>query len=600
MNWKYTTRVFENEMEVFPIGGSAFGIEYSQRDDGCLLYEQDFSGDLIFRGADYLFFSNHNRSINRCRDITIWIDQICGQVSTRIFNGRISMNDGEWDDVNCIVSFKIDFVSISDCIDLNKNMPVDLFESIPPAKRIEINLLDPSIELEISDQDKLVTCIGTPYCTSGDDIAYWDGAGNPYDGKWQLYTRQLTAVQVGGTVPTYEVTLRSKWVREITYVSCSQSLGGEWIFVNDTCSDPNPLLRRKKYARNANVIECKEWTGVLSRGKDCKVLGMADGGEGQINTIDNGMKLEDGIMAFMHEFCGGLAVQSNFFQINPTIVSNINYVTGLETKTNNIILFQNSDINRATASQNARKAWFTFDKLMQSLRNMFNIAWKIEGQKIIIEHISYFDKDLGLDLTDPKYSKYMTNANKYSYTNEKIPEREEWQWEYKDYSGDFKGVPIYYSGGCVKSQNNVKNYTIEGINTDVILALDKGDDSPISNDGLTMVATRIIEGVYSIITEEGILANSKMNNSLAISQLLRDYHRYNRPLPSGNMNERETSFFSVIPTKKGEKLMIPLCCGDIFKPEDQVVTVLGIGTVDKANYDFKTSTLTLDLLYQNF
>jgi hypothetical protein len=63
------------------------------------------------------------------------------------------------------------------------------------------------------------------------------------------------------------------------------------------------------------------------------------------------------------------------------------------------------------------------------------------------------------------------------------------------------------------------------------------------------------------------------------------------------MNSTLTTFFSVLPTKKGEVITIPLCCDDTFNPDDLVTGPLGEGTVSKATFSLKSNTLSLELLY---
>ena len=79
------------------------------------------------------------------------------------------------------------------------------------------------------------------------------------------------------------------------------------------------------------------------------------------------MHLNSVIQVFVNQFCPNVQVVSDFFQINPQNQSEINYVTGQRTQTNNLILFQKSDVKRPNVSGNAWKAEWTFEKLMETL-----------------------------------------------------------------------------------------------------------------------------------------------------------------------------------------------------------------------------------------
>ena len=282
------------------------------------------------------------------------------------------------------------------------------------------------------------------------------------------------------------------------------------------------------------------------------------------------------------------------------VAAPINYVTGARSKTDNIVVFQKSDVKRPNATGNASKANINFEKFMQALVEMFNCRWRFEGNIFRIEHISWYSKNQGLDLTMPKYAKYVDGMYKYSYDTAKIPQREEFTFMEAG-PGDFTGLPIKYSGGCVSksSKDNITKHSVESVTTDVQLCLDNpANDSRVVDDaGLVFMATQTDGTQYWIISEQSILGGSTLNNSLAWAQLHRDYHKYYRPLRRGNMNGVDTGFFSVKPTKKGDALTIPLCCGDVFNPDDLVTTMLGQGTVDKATFSFKDETVKLDLLY---
>lgn len=277
----------------------------------------------------------------------------------------------------------------------------------------------------------------------------------------------------------------------------------------------------------------------------------------------------------------------------------VNYVTGAPTKTGNIIIFQKSDVKRPTATNNASKAKWNFEKLMTALTEMFWLRWRFENGQFRIEHITWYRKGPGIDLTDSRYDKYTTGLRAYSYNNAKIPQREEYTFK-ESGVGDFTGLPIIYSGGCAAAgpKDNIVKHDVEDVTTDVQLCLDNpsSDSDRVSDDGFVFVAAQTDGINYWIISEAAILGGSTLNNSLAWAQLHRDYHKYYRPLRSGTMNGVLTDFFSVQPTKQLEDITIPLCCGDDFNPDDTVNTWEGPAIVDKATYNFDSEMLTLSLL----
>jgi len=63
------------------------------------------------------------------------------------------------------------------------------------------------------------------------------------------------------------------------------------------------------------------------------------------------------------------------------------------------------------------------------------------------------------------------------------------------------------------------------------------------------------------------------------------------------MNYVDTHFTTVQPTKRGAQLVIPLCCDDVFNPDENNHDATGKGDRDKAAYSFKSETLTLTFFY---
>jgi hypothetical protein len=489
------------------------------------------------------------------------------------------------------LDIKLDDIKPDQCFDDNKTIELNILQSIPTRRTILINPTNITIEK--------VTYVASgsgsetdPACMNNN---YWGGGGDPAPLGWVVYNNHFTKSFVGGGI--FDCTVSTSWAREIATVGCgSPSPGPDWILINDTCPGGD-----RQYARPARLFNCvftipSYGSGFEETDYTCSIIG-----DTTTNVaIDNGVPLVDVINLFVNTFCPGKTFISNFFQINPDLPTTINYVTGQPSKTRFITIFQKSDVKRPTVTGNATKALFTWEKLFDALINMFNLRWRIVGNLIRMEHVSFFSKNAGFNLTQPRWAKYSIGALKYSYQNEDIPAREDFKFMEAG-SGDFQGAPITYSGGCVSqgSRNAVKTYTIDNVTTDVELCLNnpQPDSKVISDQGFVFIAADYDGSNYFIISETSILGGSTLNNSLAWAQLHRDYHKWDRPLSSGVMNYQATTFYSTKPTKKGEKITIPLCCNDTFNPDDLITTPLGQGTVDKATFSFKDETLELDLLY---
>lgn len=570
---------------VSPLGESDFTIDWAfESDAGKRFYSKNMGGKLTFKGAAYQRLLMFETSIYRCVMQTITIERRCVDSNfieswDTFFVGRVSLNAGDWDRDSCQVVMKFESSSPDQCFKDHKGDKVNLFGVID---RYSVSLYPTDVVLE------KVTY--TQHLTGGDCSGYyWNGAGDPDDGRWTVYfhSNAKTETSCVGT---------TKWVRQTLTVNCTDPAPvGGWTLIENTCPSGS-----RKYARAASIYDCQ--TTVSGEApNDSTIQSCLITGDGSSNVIiDNGMKLSDVITLFIARFCSSLTLKSDYFQINPDEVTDINYATGALSKVKNILVFQKSDVKRPNVTGNATIAEWTFEKLMTHLKFMFNVDWRIEDGVFRVEHVDYWTKDEGFDLTAPEYARYVIQKNQYTYKTEKIPKSEIWKFKEASIYSDFAGEPITYTE-CVTDGGGDADvtYAMDDVTTDLQLILENPskDSALVSDDGFVFIATVLDGSQYSVLTEDGILGRGRLNNSLAVAQLQRDYHMYERPLPRGIMNRALVDFYSTIPLKAGVTISIPFCCTDTFDPDNTIKTVLGVGIVDKAKFNFDTSFLDLDLVY---
>lgn len=587
-NYRYTITDRLGNLIAQPLGESDFSIDWERETDtGKRQYKKEFGGNITFTGAAYMRLLKLETSIYRCEFQNVTVERSCtasgAQEWELWFNGQISLNEGEWDLDGCKVVCKFEENKPDKCFDDNKNTKVNLLQQIFTRKTVRMFPGNVTLEFE--------TCTRNVPEESGERGYYWCGDGDPYEKGWVVYKHSESSDFI------HDIEIRTDWARQVMVISCAITPSPDWILISDDCVGSST----RTYARPVNIYNCvyqndpNPETNFYSY--ECQIFGQG----GSATEFDNGMLLNDIIKVFIQMFCPDLTVKSDFFQINPENVSTVNYVTGLASKVLNIVVYQKSDVKRPLATGNASRAEWTFEKLMTTLKYMFNVDWRVEGNLFVLEHVSFYSKNIGFNFTLPQFAKWVKGKRKYSYKNESIPKREHWTWKEQTYYGDFPGVDIIYDDGCVTtgSKDTTENYAVEDVMTDVEYAISNSaaDNKNVSDDGFVFIATDFDGTTYSIITEAGILEGAKINNSLGFAQLQRDYHRHERPLLVGNMNNAVTQFLSVIPSKKGEKFSVPFCCGMDFNPDDLIVTHLGNGTVDKATFKFKGSTIEFDLLY---
>lgn len=572
-------------IDVHPLNEKEFTIDHEIEDDGKYFYSKQFNGKITFNGVIFQRLRNIEKSIYICTEQELKIYRKCEGGNTLIFEGTFRLSDGAWDLDNCQVELSFSKATPDKCLTKNKSQKVNLLQEI--WNRITVKSSTPSGTVEYK------TCSqNSPGGTTSD---YWCGTGDPYAQNWVLISYNERSPD--GT----HHFINNKWAREIVVLDCNMTAPPEWVLLEDNCA----TLGTRKYAKAVTTYDCVVTSYVDDNNPDiytftmdCKILGY----EGNSSVIDNGMHLTDVLNVFMQKLCNNsFTVVSDFFQINPQNASATNYVTGLATQVNNLILFQKSDVKRPTSTGNASKAEWTFEKLMEALNKMFNVSYAIIGNVFRLEHISWFSRNAGLNLTLPRYAAYVNGLKKYTYKIESIPSSEVWQ--YKETRQEWIG-DIDYTNACALGQDNTeKKYTLDEITADVQLCLanPSSDSNVVEDKGFVMIATTKFNNEYYIITEsEGTGGNPALNNTLGFHRLVRKYHFHNRPLKNGKLNGTDVTFITTKPLKKGEKITVPLCCNDVFDPNDTVTTPLGVGVVDKATFNLASKTLELDLMYNVF
>lgn len=579
----YTLKDRLGDLIVSPLGESDFSITWNRtRDDGRLSYNQEFGGTITFIKEAYKRLLLLEKTMYRCEYQEITIQRKCNPNKVW-FIGRISLNSGEWDLDGCKVVLKFEADSELKCFDDNKDIEVDLFDLLPFREQVKMFPGDAIIEVE--------ECSRVYNGNNGLEY-YWCGDDDdPFDFGWTVFYHEQRFS--GGVTEVF-----THWARQKTTLPCAVTPSPDWILYSDDCD----IDGTRTYVRPVNLYDCITRNNEDIGGSwdfyyfyECSVFGLGEG----VTIFKNGLKVFDVLQEIINEFCPGKTLKSDF------LTADINPVTGANSKTNNLFLFQKSDIKRPGSGTVATRAPWTFEGIIKTLVNAFNLRWDIIGDEFVIEHVSFFERDIGFNLNDDKYKKFVKGKKQYSYKQEDMPSIETWTWMEAKNSSDFKGLPITYSGGCVTNESKgiAEEFAMEDVTTDIELVISnpEPDSSVVEDDGFVLIATeKEPNGEYFIITENGILDDERINNSLGISQLLRDYHTYDRPYKVGNLNGQETDFETVRPTKLGATLSIPFCCDDDFNPKDYINTFFGLGIVDKATFNFKTSILSLDLLYNAY
>lgn len=326
--------------------------------------------------------------------------------------------------------------------------------------------------------------------------------------------------------------------------------------------------------------------------------------DGEDIVYDQNRTLE-GVLDVLTAACGDIQSVSDFFEMNPPgdtpgYAPGVNYVTGDSNKVSNLLIAQKSDIIDPTVSQAATRAMVSFNSFMGMLREMFQVYWLIEGGNLRLEHISWFTRTANpnFDLTDPAKTKYIDGKNIYSYEKAKMPKYERYKWS-EALNTDFIGAEIRYDSICVNQdpKSNVLEHAPGNVATDIGYIFNSPTE--IEKTGLVFLVNDVSGGVYTIASETGRLSGLvKPNMHLSWANLHYNYHRHNRVLNTGYMNNTLTIFIDPRRTKKQADISVPYCCDEELDPMTELVTTfLGAGEIDSMKFKVKSNTITITLLH---
>jgi len=579
--------------EAFPVNSS---LQWQWRKpDGKRYFRRDLTTRLIFQNqhrdniTDFDPWYLTERSKQRCDKINLTMWRNCDGSSTEDFKGQTTILDAAFDAGICSVDVKFQPNDPYACIYNNYEKERNVFDYTSPVTA-QIFVGDIQISGKVFQQlpgsalDSLqranfpysLVLVGndgttidlnegwTPYRT----FFYWISNNNPNDpddGVWQM---------------------EMQYIREFSG-STTEPPGFGWVAVAGG------------YARRIQTKITREIIAYGSVIIEYEPLITANLG------IDNGRYLNDIIEYFLTSFCPEYQIVSNFFGINPdgTNPNNVPYTKALAFM-QELMVFAKGDVIRPNADENNRILNLTWKQLLENLEVVFNIEQRIVDDKIYIEHYSYFQTDLMLDLTVEKYLPCLVDKWAWTYNKESIPPRELFEWEEKTDEGspnyDFDSRHINYADECIIPEGNnevIKRANNVMTNIAALIADDNLENWSITKSSFVLVST---EGGYINQSPGKISGDVLLNGALAWSNLLEDYHKYGRPLNRGIINGQVMDFTSTRKIRKQVPIEIPLCCADLpnFIPDRMLVkTQLGFGCIDSATLDEPNGILTLELVF---
>jgi len=561
---------------VTPYSGKGLKINWKREDERKYDFETEID-ELMFLKDDYKYFRNLELSENRCELQFVNVYLVCGGIDNLIYTGSFSMSSGKWDIDRCTVKFKIKTNDPYTCIDENDD-DINIFKFNLNSQTV---LLGQEIGLETFI---CYSQFGEPQCTNGLPPPY----GLTFEGPTWTFVKEFR-------VPIFPPHVGSLYVRQYLLLDCNETPPNDW-YLTEECTGG-----KKKYTKRISGDPLKLVDVIINRngidGYEAEIIYLQD----NVQTIDNGMLLKDVMQGLLDEACSGYTIVSDFFQWNPENETDINYVTNELNFYSNLKLFQKSDVKRPSTTNNATKAETNFKELRDNILKIFNCGYKIIGNIFRIEHISWFERSLGINLllVDNKM-KFLKGTRQYSYDKAKLPKYEKFSFM-ESGSEDFVGRDIIYNSNCVyNDKDNKSDNNIDIITTDVLYVLQNpdSDSKNVEDDGFVLVAC---DKDNKIITVDGILTGAQSpNNVLGWAYLHEKFWKHGRVLKYGNLNGEDVEFNSIVPTIKQDGFGCVLSCNNIieFNPLDMVKGALGWGYVQSAELTLTQCRMKFELLLE--
>lgn len=549
-----------------------------KREKGQFFYRLELETELLLRQGSWDFISAIE-DLEHCADLNLRV--LCS--GETLFTGQVKLNNGNFDYSLCLANIKAttqddyqcvsnalkeEVNIISDTPEQTLNFAIGEFETLrcPPSGTAFVPVLLPS-STPVQD-----SCLTEP-----------DG--------WVVLENHFTNISPSGpgAFPPFTADQYTVWIRQ-RVDSATPPPGLNWVNIGGTTWVREPFVLFDEANSTGQPPPESEWHLYYYLVW------------GETLPIDNGVLIKDAIELMLDRGDCPLTVVSDFLGINPdgTAPTNAAYTSALA-KMQNLLLFQISDVKRATASNNASIGIATLEEIFKFLA-LFKVYPSILEGNLRLEHISYYEsKPISLDLTAPQFARWLRRKKKYQYDNSDSPRWEKFKWGTNTNNPFFNGYPIDYGAACSSDDSDTVQYDSGRFVTDVQSVIDFPE--LFSDDGFVVVnAIEFDSGLY-IDTEYSVLPPSLievLNGHLSFPNLHDKYWRNYAYQATGKMNSADITFDSVRPSKKGEPITInKWCCTDFinFDPATLVTTELGNGEIEKITFSVRSGTVTFELSY---
>lgn len=320
-----------------------------------------------------------------------------------------------------------------------------------------------------------------------------------------------------------------------------------------------------------------------------------------------------------HSFSISDAIKTLLTQVDPTLhheateeysrflYGTSNPLTGAPFR---VFITPKSNILKGEYDQPAKKAETTLSDIFKMLRDTMKLYWFIDGDKLRIEHISYFMSGgsytgtgtVGIELTKLRYAKsgqlftFKTNTLKYDKTD--LPSRFEFSWM-DDTTNTFSGFPIDVKSNYVQ-EGKKEDIRVANFSSDVdYMLLSPGD---FSSDGFALLGAVQKSGKWELPFVTVSLTDKSGNDYTVTPQNgymsflhLVKYYMYD--MPASNIEYEGDKTVTVQRLRRSMTQDLSFTYDTTPDPNKLMTTDVGNGKPLTMTEDLTTREITVSLTY---
>jgi hypothetical protein len=599
---------------ITPLNVAALRIQNKREGDN-IFFRRKLSGSLTLAGADFAYWLTKENGPNRCQEIRIVIDKLCGgQWIENYWRGVFSSSDCKPDLDGCTVVIATQpddkYKALLENMGKDWNVLEVTSKTTVTAKLdfdvfFEFRLIDGGKVFDQDDADTWAVFL---------EIRNWVDGSFPQSGTREnrdiIFRLKRTAayingfpadlsregwklISTAGTVGTYAKTpdlynfqpykyeTKADWYNKYPDLQ-QKDLNEAW---------DNSIYIEVTGANGAHNDECGQLLNLRYYVDEdrCKRLiwNFAS------FTFSRNRRLVD-VLDYLVNRNDPTARPSAPDAVSLFFTALNNPVTGQVNKLKDVLLAQKTDITGYNSSEPASKGMLSLKTLTDELRKMFRCYWFLDSAgKFRIEHESYFSAQGTFSLLRPQWANAVRNTRKYEYNKTAMPRYQKLTFA-EAFNDDFVAGDIEYTSDCVNKQEgqDTVEETVSTFTTDLKGLIIAAGNNKSGFVMLTHAAGKVLDEVGDV-TGELI-----PNGHLSAANLVKTYHRHNRVIIAGKVNGKNTVFASVLKSRKQVKLTVPACCEVINEFARYETTLTDNGALESCDEIMLTGALEFVTLHE--